>query len=140
MLLDPSNVAGPFQWLNICSRRQLFVTTLAEETQREDRNAVVEYSDLKSETNLQSSIASAIAMSVEKSKSGHADKILSLLKLEVGLYATTCTLTTNLNNSTNVTAMFSVSGIFVSKQRSRLWIRIITASCTMKFYFKNNNF
>jgi hypothetical protein len=97
----------------------------------EDVNVVVEYSDMKSETDLKSELAKAISTSTAKPKSGQADKIFSSLKKEISLYEATCILTPNLKllldvlltirpTSTQNERKFSTSGIFVTKQRSRL--------------------
>lgn len=86
----------------------------------------VAHSDVKSETDLKSNTAQAISISTAKPKPGQGEKIYSLLKMELHLHET-CTLTTNLKNTT-----FSMSGIFVSKQTSRLWIRTVTSSCAVR--------
>jgi hypothetical protein len=70
---------------------------LTEEMQRKDVNVVVDYSNMKSETDLKSELAKAISISRAKPKSGQADTIFSLLKTEMSLYEATCTLTPNLN-------------------------------------------
>jgi hypothetical protein len=68
---------------------------LFKRKQREDVNVVVEYFDMKSETDLKSESAKAISISTAKPKSGQADKIFSTLK-ETSLYEATRTLTPNL--------------------------------------------
>jgi hypothetical protein len=47
---------------------------------KEDVNVVVDYSDMKLETDLKSELAKAISISKAKPKSGQADTIFSLLK------------------------------------------------------------
>jgi hypothetical protein len=117
----------------------------------EDVNVAVKYSDMKSETDLESELAKAVSITTAKPKSGQAGKIFSSLKKEMSLYEATCTLTTNLKmlldalltirpTSTQKERYFSTSGIFVKKQRSRLSDRAINALCVLKFHFKNGNF
>jgi tetrahydrodipicolinate N-succinyltransferase len=125
---------------------------LTEEMQGEDVNVVAEYSDMKSQTDLESVLAKAVLISTakQKKKSGQADKIFSLLKKEVSLYKAICTLTPNLKmflgelttirpTSTQNERHFSTPRIFVTKQRSRLSDRAINASLVLKFNFENNN-
>jgi hypothetical protein len=69
---------------------------LTKEMQRGDVNVAVEYSDMKSETDLKSELAKAMSISSAKPKSGQADRMFSSLKREMSLYEATCTLTPNL--------------------------------------------
>lgn len=52
--------ADIFQCLNIPSRLKFFKNVLTEDMQREDSNVVVEYFNIKLETNLKSELKKAI--------------------------------------------------------------------------------
>jgi hypothetical protein len=113
------------------------------------RRCECEYADLQSETGRKSELAKAISISTAKPKSREADKIFSSLKKEMSLYEITCTLTPNLKmlldalitirpTSAQSERNISTSGIFVSKQRSRLSDRAINALYVLKYHFNNN--
>jgi hypothetical protein len=68
---------------------------LTEEMKGEGVDVFVEYSDIKSETDLKSELAKAISISTTKPKSGQASSIFSLLKKEMILYEKTCIPTPN---------------------------------------------
>lgn len=86
MLEYPSNVAWHFQGLNICSRLQLFVTALTEEMQRQDRNAIVEYSNMKSQTDLGLIQSEQLSLSMVKPKLSRQNTFI--VKMEVSLQET----------------------------------------------------
>lgn len=51
-----------------------------EETQREDVDVVVEYSNMKPETDLKSELAKPVSISMAKPKPGQANKYIFIVK------------------------------------------------------------
>ena len=125
-------------------------TFITEEVQKEEKlDVLTECSNIKSESDLKSELAKAISISISKPSSMQADKIFASLRKEMSLYEATHSLTPNLKmlldalikirpTSTQNERNFSTSGIFVTKQRSRLSDRAINALCFLKFHFKND--
>lgn len=84
-----------FQCLNICCRLQFFVSTSAEEIQRQNVSVIVEYSNVKS-VDLKSELGQTVSILAAKPKSRQADEVFSSLEKEMSLYEAVRSLTPNL--------------------------------------------